>query len=135
MMKSIKDLFGGEYELMGNDDFAKAAVAANLEKMFRPDGYFSICDFDKCCKALDVSCDNKTKALLDPLHCIHWNTMPPKMRTETFARVMLVLSKPKEIEFKASDIAGMLGSGSVAVKEGRRIRRMLTHNTDDVIDV
>jgi len=56
---------------------AEAALAKMVSK-----GYFDICTIDAICKAWNQQPNAEAYALLRPLHCVEYNTMPAALRQQ-----------------------------------------------------
>ena len=90
------------------DAFRAEAIRLNLKKMFRPTGYFCICDLRTCLQAAGIAAPQDELDALAPLHCVRWSEMTPEMRAEVMSRVLVLFSIP-EVDFGDLDVP-ILGS-------------------------
>lgn len=84
-----------------------------LRKLLKPDGYFSICDFDDICKLLNVIPPPGHRNRLKLMHCVSYRDMPEDLRQELGRLVYESLNSPGfdiEIHRTASLAAGKVRS-------------------------
>ena len=67
-------------------------VKTNFNDMLRR-GHFSICDFKERCELLEVHIPSDVKKLLEPLHCINFGDMNPKLRTYILELIIKVYNQ------------------------------------------
>jgi hypothetical protein len=88
---------------MAMTDLELQICDAKLRKMFAPDAWFSICDFDVLVRLTGVSVSRRDHDVLALLHCLHWRDLPADLRRSTAARVVELLQQP------TFDIGELLG--------------------------
>ena len=95
------------------DPFVRAAV----KKLFRSNGYFCICDYDKICKVLNVIPPEGVRDRLSLAHCLHYRDMEPSLREELARLCFETFNTPGF----SLDIEGavQIGGGKVAAITGR----------------
>ena len=104
------------------DEFVAQSVKTGLRRMFRPGGWFNICEVRSCLDAAGIPHPPELKTL-EPLHCVHWSEMEPGFRAEVVRRTMLLFdNEPFDLTDIAPDllpqapgfVARMLGKGKDA---------------------
>lgn len=70
----------------------QGALRAALMRLFRPEGHFSICDFDQMAKVYGAVPDRRDHEALRLLHCINWRDMDATTRKEAQAAVIRTFS-------------------------------------------
>ena len=64
---------------MNDQQLTHLSVLTALNKMMSG-GHFDICTVDMAAKALGTIPDGAAYKILRPLHCVHWQDMPPELR-------------------------------------------------------
>ena len=60
-------------------DMKLEAVKTNFNKTLR-EGRFNICEFESCCRTLNVEVPSEVHDFLHPLHCLKFSDMTLKLR-------------------------------------------------------
>jgi hypothetical protein len=107
------------------NSFQAESAAIALKKLLYGN-HFSICDFDKLAKLLEVEVGGKDYEALQAIHCVHWADMPEHYRQAVRDTVVRLLGVPPVI------IEGEVSSPSVddpkTQSKGRSILPFLRRN-------
>ncbi|EIL99109.1 hypothetical protein [Rhodanobacter thiooxydans] len=81
------------------DDIKQQVAITALNKMMSQ-GHFSICTIDQIAKMLDITPDPEAYAVLRPLHCIDYATMPRDLYARLPDLIQAALSGQKVFQFE-----------------------------------
>lgn len=76
------------------DQITADIVTAKLQRMFKPTGSFSICDFRELCDVANVIPPPGVEDKLRLLHCVGYAEMKPSVREFVASAVMETLNTP-----------------------------------------
>ena len=63
-------------------------------------GYFDICTVDSVAELLGVNAKGDAYSMLRPLHCVHWDKMPPEVREAVPGLIQECLGVAPVFKFK-----------------------------------
>lgn len=89
-----------------------------LKKMFKPDGYFSICDLDAMSKAFGILVPGDTYEKLRILHCVSWKDMEPETRRWVATTIDSLLTNPDNLA--SNFLPQLLGGKPMALSGAAR---------------
>ena len=90
------------------DEMKLEVVQTSFNNMLEK-GWFDITTFRKCCEVMKVIIPAEIEEILEPLHCIHWNKMTPKLMNQVLALVTETFNRDP-IHFIDIDHAGRINT-------------------------
>jgi hypothetical protein len=110
---------------MNNQSFNRLALLALLKKLFKNQGYFSPCDFDKCIELAGIALSKEERLPFQALHCVDYGDMPLELRRELFERVRAILRRNPDPEFIFPELDAPIQSVLPKPEKPRRLFGLL----------